>query len=166
MKREQARAIGLFFLLGLMEERVALSAAARAIAQLKADFSEISRKDREQNLVPTDAIIKACHESWKVHRKQIPRNQPSVPPETAWKVPANIDLGTWARYQRDAPDEDVMTLLFSLVLGITDDELSEGFQTSVGTIRYRLGKAVRQLGLVARPRKSDEKSVEKSGGRG
>lgn len=158
MKREQARAIGLFFLLGLMEERVALSAAARAIAQLKAEYSEISRRDREQNLVPVDAVIKACHDSWKVHRKQIPRNQPSTPPEAAWKIPPNLDLATWARYQRDAPDEDVMTLLFSLVLGITDEELSDGFQTSIGTIRYRLGKGVRQLGLVARPRKPDEKT--------
>jgi hypothetical protein len=161
MKREQARDIGLFFLLGLMEERVALSAAARTIAQLKAEFSEISRKDREQSLVPVDAVIKACYESWKVHRKQVPRNQPTVAPETAWNIPPNVDLGTWARYQRDAPDEDIMTLLFSLVLGITDEELAEGFQTSIGTIRYRLGKAVRQLGLVARPKKSEPQAGER-----
>ncbi len=151
MKRDQARSIGLFFLLGFMEERVALLAATRAIAQLKAEFSEISRKDREQSLVPVDALIRACHDAWKIHRKQIVRNQLNAPPETVWNIPSSIDLTTWARYQRDAPDEDVMTLLFSLVLGISDDELSEGFQTSVGTIRYRLGKGVRQLGLVARP---------------
>lgn len=148
MKREQAREIGLFFLLGLMEERVALSAASRAIAQLKAGYSDLSRK--EQDLVPVDAVIKACRESWKVHRKQIPRNQPTTTPETAWKIPSGLDISIWARYQKDAPDEDIMALLFSLVLKISDDELAEGFQTSIGTIRYRLGKGVRQLGLVAR----------------
>lgn len=150
MKREQARAIGLFFLLGLMEERVALSAAGRAIAQLKAEFPDISRKDREQEAVPIEALIKVCRESWKSHRKQIPRNQPTTAPETSWVIPAGLEISTWARYQKDAPDEDIMTLLFSLVLEIGDEDLAEGFQTSVGTIRYRLGKGVRQLGLVAR----------------
>lgn len=150
MKREQARQIGLFFLLGLKEERIALSAAGRAIAQLKAEFSEISRKDREQQTVAASAIIRVCRQSWKVHRKQIPRNRIGAAPEEAWVVPDNVDLTVWMRYQKDAPDEDIMTVLFSLVLGISDDDLAEGFQTSVGTIRYRLGKGVRQLGLIAR----------------
>ncbi len=150
MKREQARAIGLFFLLGLMEERVALSAASHAIAQLKAEFSELSRKDREREAVSVEAVIKVCRASWKTYRKLIPRNQATVAPVDAWTVPANIDLAVWARYQKDAPDEDIMAVLFSLVLGMSDKDLAEGFQTSVGTIRYRLGKGVRQLGLVAR----------------
>lgn len=150
MKREQAREIGLFFLLGLMEERVALSAASRAIAQLKAEFSELSRKDREREAVSVDAVIKVCRTSWKTHRKQIPRNKVSIAPAEAWKIPDGVDLAVWIRYQKDAPDDDIMAVLFSLVLGISDEDLAEGFQTSVGTIRYRLGKGVRQLGLVAR----------------
>lgn len=150
MKREQAREIGLFFLLGLMEERVALSAASRAIAQLKAEFSELSRKDREREAVSIGAVIKVCRESWKAHRKLIPRNQLSEAPTGGWVVPAGLDLEVWARYQKDAPDEDIMAVLFSLVLGVSDEDLAEGFQTSTGTIRYRLGKGVRQLGLVAR----------------
>lgn len=150
MKREQAREIGLFFLLGFMEERVALSAASRAIAQLKAEFSEISRRDREHQPVAVGPIIRVCRESWKAHRKQIPRNQVNAPPTNAWMVPEKIDLSVWARYQKDAPDEDIMTVLFSLVLGISDEDLAEGFQTSIGTIRYRLGKGVRQIGLIAR----------------
>lgn len=154
MKREQARAIGLFFLLGFMEEQVALSAAGRAIAQLKAEFPNISRKDRETESVPIGALIKVCRDSWKHYRRQTPRNQPTTSPEAAWEIPSGLDLSIWARYQKDAPDEDVMALLFSLVLEITDEELAEGFQTSIGTIRYRLGKGVRQLGLVARGAKT------------
>lgn len=150
MKREQAREIGLFFLLGFMEERVAIAAASRAIAQLKAEFSDGSSKESEQKRVPVNDIILACRSSWKSHRKQIPRNQVMETPETAWVVPSNLNIDVWSRYQKDAPDEDVMALLFSLVLGFSDDDLAEGFQTSVGTIRYRLGKGVRQLGLVAR----------------
>lgn len=150
---EQARAIGLFFLLGLMEERVALAAAGRAIGRLKADFSEISRRDREHGPVPTIALINACRESWKLHRKLAPRNQAAETPRAVWQVPKNLDIAIWGRYQKDAPDDDVMTLLFSLVLGLRDEEIAEGFQTSVGTIRYRLGKGVRQLGLVARASK-------------
>lgn len=141
MKREQAREIGLFFLLGLVDERVALSAAGRAIAQLKAS---------EQDPIPVVSIIEVCRASWKTHRKHVPRNQPTYEPESSWTIPDGLDIEVWLRYQKDAPDEDIMALLFSLVMGFSDDDLAEGFQTSVGTIRYRLGKGVRQLGLVAR----------------
>jgi hypothetical protein len=163
MRKEQAREIGLFFLLGFMEERVALSAASRAIAQLKAENPDISRRDREPEMIPIADIIRVCRESWKTHRKQIHRNQPSDTPETVWQIPSALDLTTWTRYQKDAPDEDVMTVLFSLVLRVSDEELAEGFQTSTGTIRYRLGKGVRQLGLIARG--PAPKSQPASGGR-
>ena len=148
MKKEQARSIGLFFLLGFMDERVALLAANRTIAQLKAEFPEITLKNRDESLLPISSIIKACRESWKIHRRQIPRNQLIVPPEKAWVLPSGIDVRAWSRYQMDAADEDVMTLLFSVVLSFEDAELAEGFQTSIGTIRYRLGKGIRQLVLI------------------
>ncbi|MDX9730306.1 MAG: hypothetical protein RBT63_00910 [Bdellovibrionales bacterium] len=164
MKREQARDIGLFFLLGFMEERVALAAASRAIARLKAQYPDLSRKDLDpkQIIIPIDAIIGVCREAWLAHRGQIQRRTPVAgqggeepsEPIGAWKVPPSLNIDVWANYQRDASDEDLMTLLFSLVLGISDDDLAEGFKTSVGTIRYRLGKGVRQLGLVSRGRVS------------
>ena len=150
MKKEQARDIGLFFLLGFMEEHVALSAASRAIAQLKAEYPNISRKDRDTEAVPIGALIKVCRESWKHFRRQTPRNQAATTSIGAWVAPSNLDLNIWCRYQKDAHDDEVMALLFSLVLGISDENLAEGFQTSTGTIRYRLGKGVRQLGLAAR----------------
>lgn len=148
MRQEQARDIGLFFLLGLMDERVSLAAAGRAIAKIKA--TEKSPKD----VVPPAELIRICRESWKVHRRQIPRNQPVEFPTGAWVVPSEVDISVWARYQKDAPDDDIMTILFSLVLGYRDEDLAEGFQTSAGTIRYRLGKGIRQLGLVVRGQKS------------
>lgn len=150
MKKEQSRAIGLFFFLGFMDERLALSAASRVIAKLKADFSESSRKGPEPSLLPTPAVIAACLESWKVHRRQRPRGPQGVDPDISWCRPKAVNLESWSRYQSDASDEDLMTLLFSIVLSVSDEELAEGFQTSVGTIRYRLGRGVRQLGLVAR----------------
>jgi hypothetical protein len=148
MRQEQARDIGLFFLLGLMDERVSLAAASRVIAKIKA--SEKTAMD----LIPPADFIRACRESWKVHRRLIPRNQPVEFPTTAWILPPELDVSVWARYQKDAPDEDIMTILFSLVLGFSDEDLAEGFQTSTGTIRYRLGKGVRQLGLVVRGEKA------------
>lgn len=147
MKREQVREIGLFFLLGFMDERVALAAAARSVARLKALY------EGGGQVTPGD-FVKICRESWKAFRKQIPRNQPLTTPTTGWILPAGFDILIWTRYQKDAADEDVMAILFSLVLGISDDDLAEGFRTSVGTVRYRLGKGVRQLGLVVRSQKS------------
>ncbi len=70
--------------------------------------------------------------------------------EVLWCERTSVDLQTWRRFQKDASDEDLMTLLLSIVLSVSDAELADGFETSIGTIRYRLGRGVRQLGLVAR----------------
>lgn len=144
MKRDQVREIGLFFLLGFMDEKVALAAASRCVAKVKA------AQDSAANQVSTVELVKICRDAWKTFRKQIPRNQPLTTPTDSWVLPSDLDITIWARYQKDAADEDVMALLFSLVLGVSDQDLADGFQTSVGTIRYRLGKGVRQLGLVVR----------------
>jgi hypothetical protein len=148
MKRDQVREIGLFFLMGFMDEKVALAAASRCVAKVKAS------QDSASTQLEAVEMIKICRDAWKTFRKQIPRNQPLTTPADSWVVPEDLDISIWARYQKDAADEDVMALLFSLVLGVSDQDLAEGFQTSVGTVRYRLGKGVRQLGLVVRTQPS------------
>jgi len=148
MKRDQVREIGLFFLLGFMDEKVALAAASRCVAKVKV-AQESSGLSFE-----TVELIKVCREAWKTFRKQIPRNQPLTTPTDSWVLPPGLDISIWTRYQKDAADEDIMALLFSLVLGVSDQDLADGFQTSVGTIRYRLGKGVRQLGLVVRSQRT------------
>ena len=148
MKRDQVREIGLFFLLGFMDERVALAAASRCVAKVKV------AQESSGTPVETVELIKVCREAWKAFRKQIPRNQPLTTPSDRWILPPDLDISIWTRYQKDAADEDIMALLFSLVLGVSDQDLADGFQTSVGTIRYRLGKGVRQLGLVVRSQRT------------
>ena len=134
--------------MGFMDEKVALAAASRCVAKVKAS------QDSASTQLEAVEMIKICRDAWKTFRKQIPRNQPLTTPADSWVVPEDLDISIWARYQKDAADEDVMALLFSLVLGVSDQDLAEGFQTSVGTIRYRLGKGVRQLGLVVRTQPS------------
>lgn len=148
MKRDQVREIGLFFLLGFMDEKVAIAAASRCVAKVKVA--------QESSSLPFETVelIKVCREAWKTFRKQIPRNQPLTTPTDSWVLPPALDISIWTRYQKDAADEDIMALLFSLVLGVPDQDLADGFQTSVGTIRYRLGKGVRQLGLVVRSQRT------------
>lgn len=157
MKRDQVREIGLFFLLGFMDEKVALAAASRCVARVKATQDSAGNRLANQvaNKVSPVELIKICRDVWKSFRKQIPRNQPLTTPTDSWVLPPHLDIAIWARYQKDAADEDVMALLFSLVLGVSDLDLAEGFQTSVGTIRYRLGKGVRQLGLVVRAQRPE-----------
>lgn len=150
MDRRRVREIGLFFLLGFMEEKVAMAAASRALAQLKSQYGESSKP------VPPAEVIRSCRAAWKVYRKQrqqAPRSQTNnrqSDKSRSWTVPDGFDLSVWSRYQKDAPDEDVMAILFTYIFEFSDSELAEGFQTSIGTIRYRLGKGVRQLGLVVR----------------
>ncbi len=134
--------------MGFMDEKVALAAASRCVAKVKV------AQESSDAPFETVQLIKVCREAWNVFRKQIPRNQPLTTPTESWLLPPELDISIWTRYQKDAADEDIMALLFSLVFGVSDQELADGFQTSVGTIRYRLGKGVRQLGLVVRAQRT------------
>lgn len=143
----------MFFLLGLMEERIALAAAQKTVAQLKASFPETAIKGRQSATVPTVDLVRACRASWKAYSQQAYdaiSNPSAASPAASWVVPADIDIAVWSRFQKEAPEDEVAAILFSLVLGVSDDDLAQGFETSVGTIRYRLGKGIRQLGLASR----------------
>lgn len=145
MKRDQIRCIGLFFLLGLMDEAVALNAAQRALAKLKARFPETS--DSTGTAFPSVALVEVCLSVWNTAHKHASATDADF---SVCSLPPEINLDVWRRFQRDASEDEIMTILFSTVLGISDADLAAGMKTTVGTIRYRLGKGIRQLGLVAR----------------
>lgn len=159
---EQVRWIALFFLYSLMDEKIALQSAHKAIASLKArghGDTPRSNVDADTDDAPVArsggakvAIVRAVKKVWDQQRKSMPKNRPVVMPESAWILPDHVDIAPWAKFQKDAADEQVIAVVLSRILGFSDQDIAEGLNVSLGTVRYRIGKGIRQLGSVAKTR--------------
>lgn len=135
----QARRIALFFLLVYMDEKAALQAAHKAAAHLKAMSSakigEIA--DRE--------LIRVLRRSLEQNKNLFSNSRSSVLPEE-WILPRGLDIESWAKFQRDSSQTEVVAVVFSKVLSFSDEAIAYGLNISVGAVRYRVGKGIRQLG--------------------
>jgi DNA-directed RNA polymerase specialized sigma24 family protein len=146
---ELVRRTALFFLFSLMDEKAALLAAQRAVATAKAQQA----LGAENQSFPRVALIRILRKTFEQQRKQQPRNQPTTPPSEAWVLPSDLaDIKPWQKFQKDAADGEIMAVILSRVLGMTDHEIAEGLNISLGTARYRIGKGMRHLGSCLRAR--------------
>lgn len=139
---DQAREIALFYLLSLMDEKLALSAAHKSIAQLKA------MKPREDGTHDRADVARLLRKGFDTHRKQLSRNRPTEMSEALLGFPEGTDLATWQKFYRSSSDAEVTAVVLARVLGYPEAALAEGFNVSAGTMKYRVAKGVRQLGNV------------------
>lgn len=138
---EQTREIALFFLFSLLDQRVALQAAHKAIAQVKS-------LPTEEGVISKSDIALILKRGFESHRKLLPRNQPTEISETALAFPEGTDFATWQKFHLVASDQEITAVVMSKILGYDDAVMAEGFQVSIGTMKYRISKGIRQLGTV------------------
>ncbi|MEK7358727.1 MAG: hypothetical protein AAB250_19940 [Bdellovibrionota bacterium] len=138
---EQARGIALFFLFSLMDEKTALAAAHKAVASAKAAAPKASQTPSET------AIVTVLRKTFETHRKLLPRNRPTEAP-LSWKLPPGIDAQAWAKFHQDSSDGEIVAIVLAKVLGFSEEAIAEGLNVSLGTLKYRIGKGMRQLGAA------------------
>ena len=138
---EQARGIALFFLFSLMDEKIALQAAHKAVASAKATAPRPDRAPAD------DVIIKILKKNFDVHRRLLARNRPTEMP-TSWILPNGVTAAGWSRFHKDSSDGEIIAVVLSKVLGYSDESVAEGLGVSIGTLKYRVGKGVKQLGVA------------------
>lgn len=146
---EQVRWIALFFLFSLMDEKVALQAAHKSIAHLKATTSaSLDPASSEAKVI----LIRTMLKDLEQYRKVISRQKITPVTEATWSLPDQFDLTAWAKFQKDASESEVVAVVLSRILGVSDSELAEGLGVTMGTARYRVGKGIRHLGSHLRVR--------------
>ena len=138
---EQARDIALFFLLSLMDEKLALQAAHKSIAQLKAHSSINGHFDRVD-------VSRVLRKAFDIHRKMLSRNRPTEMSEKVLGFPEGTDFVTWQKFYRSSSDAEFTAVILTRILGYPEVAVAEGFNVSAGTMKYRVAKGVRQLGSV------------------
>ncbi len=142
MSESDVKAIALFFYFAFLDDRRAMEASTLAITICK------EKKSRNPSLRSNIAIVAATQTIWSKYKMRVVRGRPNTSVESGWLIPSGIDLGPWREFQKNASQDELLTVIWSKILNVTDEDISEGLGITQGTIRYRLGRALRKLGSM------------------
>ncbi|KYG60670.1 hypothetical protein [Bdellovibrio bacteriovorus] len=142
MTEADVQSIALFFYFALLDDQKAIEASSQALALGRA------RKQRNPDLKNSVAIVTATKTVWDRYKSRVARGRPNTSVESGWLIPDGTDLGPWREFQKSASEDELLTVIWSKILKLEDDDISEGLGITQGTIRYRLGRALRKLGSM------------------
>lgn len=140
MTEDDVRAIALFFYFAFLDDQKAIEAASKALDLCR------GRMQKSPDVKSSVLIVSATKTIWDKYRGRINRGRPNTSLESGWLLPENVDFGPWREFQKLSTDDELLTTIWSKILRYTDEEISEGLGITQGTIRFRLGRALRKLG--------------------
>jgi len=141
------RHFALFFFFAFLDERLAMEVADRAVTSYRSKTKSLDQNSTEARKI----LIKICAELWKSNKKRIVHGRPSSQLNDFGHLPAGADQTAWVRFHKDAAEEELLAILFSQVLGLPAQDISEALKISTGTLRHRIGRGIRMLGEYVGP---------------
>jgi hypothetical protein len=144
MSDSDLKAILLFFFYVTLDEK---KTAKLASVALKICNKKISANPK---LETAPLIVAVTDQVLTQFKKQIVKGRPLYSLETGWRPPEATDLGPWKEFQREATWEELSAIVWSKIVGFSDEQISEGVGLTVGTLRYRIARALRRLGSLCR----------------
>lgn len=142
MTEAEINSISLFFFFILLDDQKALDASSQAVALFKSKIEKKTDISREALLVSVTKTI------WDKCRARIIRGRNYSLNSNLWNIPEGLDLGPWKEFQKTASEDELLTLVWSKVLKISDQDISTALNITTGTVRYRLGRALRKMGVM------------------
>ncbi len=139
------RSLALFFFFAALDEKFSRIAAIKALHQCQ---NRIGRGNLPNEKWPS-VIVHVTH-SFFNKLKQTKNRPAAISYEAGWLIPEGVDLGPWMEFQKEADLDEFLAVLWSKVLGISEDAISEGLGLTVGTIRHRVARGLVILGAVRR----------------
>jgi hypothetical protein len=145
MTEAQIKSVALFFFYVFADKARAFSASAESIQW-------IGRKQKKLNLeaVSDSILVFATYKVWKKYsHKKIKPHEVNPVLESGWVVPTGLKLEQWWQFSKQAEPIIVLTLIWSILLGIEDKHIAEGLGVTEGTVRYRTGNGLKVLGGIS-----------------
>ncbi len=145
MAENDTRAIALFFFFALLDEKQAREASQKAVQLFD------KRLKKTPTLLPSVVLISCTNQIWKKFKTHGRKSSAMISAESGWLVPQTIDLAPWREFQKKVDDEECLMVIWSKILGLKDEDISTALGVTIGTVRYRAGKGLRQLGVFVKP---------------
>ncbi len=141
MKEEQLKQILLFFFFVTLNEQ-----RTKELAQ-KSWFWCLDKKKHNPNMNSEHIVLLSLHKIWKDLQKEPRTGLTSFSEEAGWMIPPNIRLEPWKEFQKTASSEEIFITVVALILKFSESILTDVLGLSSGTIRYRLAKTSRKIGI-------------------
>jgi len=142
MTEADVQSIALFFYFAFLDDKKAVEASSQALVLCR------DKKTRNPEMKNNVAVVAATKAVWSRYKARVIRGRPNTSVESGWLTPEGLDLGSWREFQKMASEDELLTVIWSKILKIDDLDISEGLGITQGTIRYRLGRALRKLGSM------------------
>jgi len=139
---DAARDIALFFYYAFLDDRKALEASGSVYRNLlKQDLRAYSKVQLHS------AVVHFTYSYWKRFRNKDRRYFGELPSAALWIPPGGVQLGPWRELlKRSSSQEYPIYLIWIYILGYSEHEVAVGLNTSEGSVRFRVGRALRTLG--------------------
>lgn len=158
LNEAQKELVARFFYFALFDASIAYHATKLSLQKVGRELHNI--EGEIPSSVTNAAIVKCTNQVFDIVQKSFSRPKwysrlwhrltprHHSPVELLWQVPEKIDVGMWREYQKVATRDEMLALIWSKLLHISDAEIAEGLQISLGTARFRVGKSLRALGQM------------------
>lgn len=142
MSDDQIRAVALFFHFAFLHDALALQAAQKALSLLR-------RRAGKNKIYSQTQIVEVTWQVFLRYKKSLQRIKPRVGESQAWLLPS-IDFAPWRQFHKESEEGERLALIWSKILGLSDQDVALGLGVSTGTVRFRVGNALRRLGSLSR----------------
>tara|TARA_B100001248_G_scaffold262716_1_gene261414 strand:+ start:9887 stop:10339 length:453 start_codon:yes stop_codon:yes gene_type:complete len=147
MVESQIPAVARFFFLTLPNQDKMHEGIYRTILRLNKIYKEDPSKEEDGSL-----LVFWTYFYWKRmqnDKRMLSFLRPQKPPEgLKFVVPESIDLSLWQQLLRESKEEEALFLIWSHVMNISDHNIAKGMGLSDGTVRFRIGNALKKLGKI------------------
>ncbi len=139
----RVRSLSLFFFFAALDEKFSLLATFKS-------FQRCQKRIRQGSLPEGKWPVVMVHVTHSYYNKlKQAKNKPAaISYEAGWLIPEGIDLGPWMEFQKESELDEFLAVLWSKILNISDEDISEGLGLTVGTVRHRIARGLVTLGSV------------------
>ena len=147
MVQSQIPAVAKFFFLTTQNSDKTHDAIYRTIMRLNKIYKNDPAKEEDASL-----LVYWTYHYWKLLKKKKALlsflKKKKAENNVRFVIPQNLDMILWQQYLSEAKDEEALFLVWSCVLNISDFHIAKGMALSDGTVRFRLGNALKKMGRV------------------
>lgn len=140
----------LFFFLLTLDDNTADEATTKIIKSFKKQVQKISGASAF-NSTNIDTLIGLCMKEWFILRRRTHRDHIKLISSKSLKWPEHVDLNPWKEFQKFAPENELLSVIWVHIIGVSEAQLARCLGVSEGTIRYRVGNGLSLLGQLNRP---------------
>lgn len=144
MTESQIKSVALFFYFTLLDEEFAEKATRLTIESCQKVFKKNPPAEEEMMIF----IVKKMNSIFERIRSEQLLIKPVLNRKPSHFFLPEISFGAWRQFHKEATVEELVAVVCSQILNLNDTTISKGLDITVGSVRYRVGIGLRQLGKL------------------